>query len=233
MYVGSGQEAALIGSVRMAAAELDAALTSLLAAGDCAVDDTQFAARCRAAATHLEATVRAIDRVRTDVSADYFAQVMRPFFEDITVDGRQYFGPAAAHLPLFLVDHLLWSADRGVHEHAHFQLDAATYSPSAIRRAFHVWRGRSSLVTRVVAALAEPSPVVLASADAVCELQRILIVFRGRHLVLARAAYDAERRLYPRGSGGGTVALLEHILQLTRTCADGVKSHPKGGSARC
>lgn len=44
-------------------------------------------------------------------------------------------------------------------------------------------------------------------------------------MVIARAAYHVERRLYATGSGGETVGLLEELLKLTREYAAAVKPH--------
>ena len=52
-------------------------------------------------------------RVLLGVSPEFFARELRPYFEDVHVAGRLYMGPAAAHIPLFLVDVLLWASDRG------------------------------------------------------------------------------------------------------------------------
>jgi hypothetical protein len=90
--------------------------------------------------------------------------------------------------------------------------------------------GRKSITTLVVEAIAaaagEPSPGLCESVDALCSLYRVLITFRGRHTVLARAAYQTERRLYAAGSGGGTVHLLEQILKLTREYARALRPTP-------
>jgi hypothetical protein len=50
-----------------------------------------------------------------------------------------------------------------------------------------------------------------------------LVTFRGRHLALARQAYRAEVRLYPRGSGGGSLDLLREIVDLTRQSATSLR----------
>jgi hypothetical protein len=227
MYLGSPQEDALIRSVRLAIPEVEAAirlLTSLLAIPP---EDPLFAATLRQAAARLEAMVCAIDLVRSDVTADYFARVIRPYFEPVSVAGVSYFGPAAAHLPLCLVDTLLWGADHAHAAHRSFQDESVTYSPACWRQLFERVRGQQSITTRVVEALAstrqEPTAAVGESVAALCSLYRVLITFRGRHVVLARAAYRAERRLYARGSGGGTVQLLEEILRLTRDYACAVR----------
>ena len=64
------------------------------------------------------------------------------------------------------------------------------------------------------------SAVVLLGARALARLLRTVVVFRGRHLGLARRAYQAELRLYPVGSGGASVQLLRQVIDLTRRNAN-------------
>jgi monodechloroaminopyrrolnitrin synthase len=230
MYLGSRQEAVLIGAVRRALPAVEAATLLLVELLDRSPADPAFATACRQTAAHLEAMVCAINDVRTEITADYFARSMRPYFESVIVTGRPYFGPAAAHMPLFLVDALLWSADHPDAEHHAFQDDTALYNPLRWRRLFNDLSGRPSISTRVVegvaAAHGEPNRALRESIEALCQVYRVLLVFRGRHAVLARAAYDVERRLYSRGSGGGTVASLEHLVTLTRDYGRALKPRP-------
>jgi hypothetical protein len=234
MYLGSPQEDALIRSVRLAIPEVDSAIPLLVSLLDTAPQDPTCAVTLRQSAVHLEAMVRAIDLVRSEVTADYFARVMRPYFEPISVAGTAYWGPAAAHMPMYLIDSLLWSADHRDAAHQSFQHESIAYGPPCWRDLFAMVGGRTSITTRVVEAIStaagEPTPGLRESVDALCSLYRVLITFRGRHTVLARAAYQTERRLYVAGSGGGTVQLLEQILKLTRDYASALRPTPAAAS---
>jgi hypothetical protein len=53
----------------------------------------------------------------------------------------------------------------------------------------------------------------------VARLLRVIVVFRGRHLTVARRAYHADVRLYDHGSGGASTDLLRQISDLTREAA--------------
>jgi hypothetical protein len=223
MYTGDPAEDVLIHSVRVTAPHLASCLADLEQASDAPTDDPALAALCGQSATHLQAMVGAIDFVREALPPFFFARVLRPYFQEIVVDGQTYLGPAAAHLPLYLIDHLLWSSDHQDAEHHQFQHETARHAPPPARALFSRRDGLPSLAGRLIQALraagARAAAGLRASADAVCALLRLLITFRGRHLVLARREYAEEVRLYPAGSGGATVELLERILTLTRTCA--------------
>jgi hypothetical protein len=159
------------------------------------------------------------------VSPEFFARSLRPYFQAVLVDGQAYFGPAASHVPLFLVDLVLWAADRGTPDYAEFQREVVPYLIPAWRGLPPRWAGLPSVVSRLAAALREPapSPAVRAAAPACAEVLRALIEFRGKHVVFARKAYDPDTGLYPNGSGGGTIDLLATILELTRANRDLVR----------
>jgi hypothetical protein len=229
MYTGDPGEDVLIHAVRIAAPSLESCLSALERALDVPPDDPALADLCARSAGHLESVVDSLDFVREALPPLFFARVLRPYFQEIAVDGLFYLGPAAAHLPLYLVDHLLWSSDRADPDHYKFQHETARHAPPAARALFDRREGRPSLSGRVSEALRaseerttdeRASAALHASAEGICRLFHLLITFRGRHLVLARREYAEEVRLFPAGSGGGTVELLERILMLTRTCAE-------------
>ena len=153
-----------------------------------------------------------IDAVTAQVSPVFFAQQLRPYFEEITVDGVEYLGPAAAQVPLWLVDLCLWAS---------FLNDSLPYALPDWRDFHERHRDQKSLVTLVSELLTESagedSSALQASAVALRELLRVLKTFRGRHIGIAKKAYDEQVRLYDAGSGGAPVALLKEIIDLTRT----------------
>lgn len=191
MYTGDPEEDVLIHSVRMAAPSLATCLDRLVAASQELTDSRDLANFAGQAASHLEALVDSIDFVRAALTPLFFARTLRPNFEDIRIEGHRYLGPAAANLPLYLVDHLLWSSDRHHPEHYAFQQEAADHSPADWRELFRVQDGAPSLVTRISHALEaqreDASPEATAGAEAICRLLRILVTFRGRHRATARA----------------------------------------------
>jgi hypothetical protein len=149
------------------------------------------------------------------VTPEFFAQQLRPYFEPITVDGRTLSGPAAAFLPLYLVDELGWGESQGAH--AEMIDDAVQYGPP-------LWTG-------LVAEMRRHTPM---SAMLVADLERAghpdaleregqiashiihrLVEFRGRHAVLAERAYNAAITDFQQGSGGYSPEVLRQITQAT------------------
>lgn len=181
--------------------------------------DARFAPLVASLTSEAKSMISSIDDVVRRVSPQFFAQTLRPFFEEVTVAGNAYLGPAAAQVPLWLIDLCLWASDRNNAEYEAFLFESIKYSLPPWRAFFYRHRNTESVVTRISRILEDPEnrddPNVLRSAESVAALLRTLKVFRGRHLGIARAAYSDELRLYDKGSGGAPVALLKSILNLT------------------
>jgi hypothetical protein len=226
MYTGDVQEASLQLSVRLVLPHVRAGLELCDLLGEIAPDDPRFAQVVDELTQHLGAMVKSIDLVAKNVSPVFFARTLRAYFEGVMIDGKTYLGPAAAQVPLWLIDQAVWASDGCTPEYAEFIRDAAPYGLPRWRDLYSVWRNRPSLVTRLIRAYGKVpgeaecrSPALRASAEALAQMLRVVIVFRGRHLGIARQTYQADLQLYPKGSGGSSVGLLRQILDLTRESA--------------
>jgi monodechloroaminopyrrolnitrin synthase len=219
-YTGDRQEHELQHSVTLCLPELRAAVERCRRLKLSAATDREFGLLATELAGHVRTLVTMIDQVRATVSPEYFARGLRPYFEDITVAGEVLLGPAAAHIPLGLIDLALWASDSDGDRYASFCAESARYNPPAWRRLYRIWADGPSLVTRVLEAAAESrsaesSPIDL-GVRGLRDTLRAIVVFRGRHLSLARKAYAEDVRLYTMGSGGGSLDLLSEIVLLTR-----------------
>ncbi|MET4925829.1 DUF1864 family protein [Streptomyces sp. PSRA5] len=221
MYTGDTMEGHLQNAVRMVFPALVAALASCTELAGLEPYDPRFAAVLDRTGQHVQAMVDSIDFTVAQVTPEFFARGLRPYFEEVDVAGRGYLGPAAAQVPLWLVDLTLWQSDRSSPEYDAFLDESVLYSlPSW--RAFHAaHRGSTSAVSKLSAAISWEStprlpPVLAASAVSLARVLRILKTFRARHIGIARKAYSEELRLYDAGSGGAPIALLRSVLDLTR-----------------
>ncbi|WP_256961830.1 monodechloroaminopyrrolnitrin synthase PrnB family protein [Streptomyces sp. NRRL B-24572] len=220
-YTGHPTEARLQDAVRMVFPGLVAALEDCARLARLEPYDPGFPAALDRIAGHVRAMVESIDLTVAQVPPEYFALTLRPYFEEVEIAGRDYLGPAAAQVPLWLVDLTLWQCDRSDAAYDAFLAESLPYAlPSW--RTFHArHRGGISAVSKLSAAVswegADRLPSALtASAEALGRVLRILKTFRARHLGIARKAYSDDIRLYEEGSGGAPVALLRSILDLTR-----------------
>ncbi|WP_149184075.1 monodechloroaminopyrrolnitrin synthase PrnB family protein [Streptomyces sp. TRM49041] len=220
-YTGAEMEAHLQDAVSMVFPSLVAALDTCGELARLEPYDPGFALALDRTAQHVQSMVDSIDFTVANVTPEFFARVLRPYFEEIDVAGRDYLGPAAAQVPLWLVDLTLWQSDRSDPRYDAFLEESVQYSlPSW--RAFHAaHRGGASAVGKLSAALSwetthRLSPQLTASAVSLARVLRLLKTFRARHLGIARKAYHDDLRLYEAGSGGAPVALLRGVLDLTR-----------------
>lgn len=222
MYTGDRMEHLLMLSVRNSLPSVMVAIGLCRRLAELEPDDLRFTALANELVGSLRAMEDAIDTVLANVSPEFFALTMRPYFEEIRVAGRTYLGPAAAHVPLSLVDLKLWASDNSTDEHREFLRESVHYGVPQWRELYRDWPREPSLVTRLLGAGrrseqdGELPADLAASAEALCRALRSLVVFRGKHLSIARKAYAEDVRLYPLGSGGGSIDLLEQIVALTK-----------------
>ncbi|NED07489.1 DUF1864 family protein [Streptomyces sp. SID6648] len=223
LYTGDPMERGLIDAVRTCVPELARAIEIGRALEEA---DPHSAGQAGAWASFVEC-VTVVDTVMravlANVSHEFFARELRPYFEDVCLAGRTYMGPAAAHVPLFLIDLLLWASDGGSEEYLAFCDELVPHTLPDWRERYGEWRERPSLVTRFTAVALGEQPLspeearhVQEGTRALGEALRALTAFRGKHLVMARRAYQEELRVYALGSGGGSTELLDEIIALTR-----------------
>ncbi|SCK55154.1 protein of unknown function [Variovorax sp. HW608] len=163
--------------------------------------------------------VESIDGVVQNVSPAFFAQTLRPYFEDVKIGGRAYLGPAAAQVPLWLMDLCVWASDRSSENYRRFLDESVPYCLPPWRIYYEQFGAAQSLVSRLGQYMADPEMAqdcnLLGTASSIARLLKTLKAFRGRHLGIARKAYAPEIRRYEQGSGGAPVSLLKEIIDLT------------------
>ncbi|WP_329791590.1 monodechloroaminopyrrolnitrin synthase PrnB family protein [Lentzea sp. DG1S-22] len=221
-YTGDVMERMLVSSVRSSLPRVTSAarmcgdlLTLDPMTPDFVVAANEVVVRVRAVHDAIEATVATVTPV-------YFAGTLRQYFEPIHVAGKRYLGPAAAHMPLYLVDLALWAGDDDTLVYREFWRESAEYGLPEWRALAEQWAHGPSVTTRLVEAMGQHREDhsaldrLRASAEAVGRAQRGLVAFRGKHLTLAREAYEEGVGRFPTGSGGGTIDLLATVTNLSR-----------------
>lgn len=219
MYTDDEQEGHLQEAVRMVFDDFQVALARLEEISTLEVTDPRFGERLAEVADRLQPTVASMGLVASHVTPEFFAHGLRPYLEAARIDGTDYYGPAAAQLPMWLIDKALWANDRNEAEYEEFLANLVPYSLPRWRRLHERLAGSPSVAGRVVAAFG-PDPQnapaeVTAAATALVRALRVVVMFRGRHLGIARRVYEIDDT-YTEGSGGGSVDLLRQILDLTK-----------------
>src|SRR5690606_36101278 len=125
-YTGTDDEKHLIESVKIAMAPLVQAIKDLRDLYFLSPSSEAFPQLCEKVRENLEKMVKAIVHAKKNVSTYYFATELRLYFDPITLGGKEYLGPGAVEMPLFVFDHLLWGADVFDDEYVQFR---NTYLP--------------------------------------------------------------------------------------------------------
>ncbi|MDA1361866.1 DUF1864 family protein [Glycomyces luteolus] len=221
-FTGDPMERALIESVRLVGDDLEAAIRrcdrilaapSLEAVPPLLLDEL---------AADLQCMVDSMDMVIDEVRPEFFFTDIRPYLDPVLVEGKSYYGAAAAQMPIWLIDQALWAADDG---HAEYRDFAASMLPYALPHwvgHYRDWTAKPSISGRIRTALApygtdDPPPHLERIAKAHTGVLRTLLTFRGRHMGITKRAYAGAPNMS--GSGGGSVALLQEIIELTRAHA--------------
>jgi monodechloroaminopyrrolnitrin synthase len=224
LFIGDDRERILIEATRGGATACTAAAHALHEATLMPPSSAEFAAACEAGAEHLQGLVDALQPVRDKVEPEFFARMLRPYFEEIEINGVAYSGPAAATIPLGVVDHWLWSSDVDHDEYRAFHSHLVRHGLPMAQRAVRDTMGQPSILTRLSQAITELGEDALRPAiDAVSGVFQVLLTFRGRHKALAVAAYAPGVTDYRVGSGGYSPDMLADLIKLTLAAARGLR----------
>jgi hypothetical protein len=119
---------------RMLIASVDVTMARLAEAGEVcrrlirmAPDRIEFTVAMNELVVLLRCLEDSMDIVMANVTPEFFALTLRPYYEDISVGGRYYGGPAAAHVPLYLTDLALWASDHADEHDRRFMLEWARF----------------------------------------------------------------------------------------------------------
>jgi len=232
-YTHHDQERVLIESTRSAYIALEKASKQLILLYDVSITDPYFGELCSQINSSMGQLGKTICQVFRDVGAEFFVTEIRPFFEPIMVDGKEHRGPGAVELPLFLIDHMLWSSNSNDAEYVSFKEDYLTTVLPEARTIYKKLSGQPSMLDRIIQELARQTSTSNGAGkikmsgnnsqlinNNLNELKRLfgrLISFRTPHLKLAQQAYnltpDAQ---FDHGSGGYTPEIVGRVLMLTQ-----------------
>jgi hypothetical protein len=233
-YTDDAQEDHLQESVRIVFADIHHGIGICAELFEPAPEDPAFPVLMNAFADRLASLVDSMRYTHDNVTPRFFAEGLRPYLESVRIEGHDYLGPAAAQLPLWLIDEATWSADRPAPQYEEFWRALVPYGLPRWRDLHPRWDGRASIVTRLLAAAGrDPEQAVLREgAAATVRALRTVVTFRGRHLGIASQVYETPAREFATGSGGGSVELLRDIMDLTKLNARLVHGSPAEPAGR-
>lgn len=219
-YTGDPQERWLQDAGRVAFPKLHAAveLCDLLPHHEPV--DAKFAVLLQALHHQFQALVASMRTVER-VDPQYFQYTLLPYHDELRIAGQTYAGPSPVQLPLWLIDEILWAADRGGPQYEEFRRGTTAYTLPLWRRLRDDWSRTPSVVTRLLQVSADqPESAWLASAlrAAAGELVGLLstmMEYRGRQLPLIDRSERPDAQRFPIDSDADEV-LLHRIVALTR-----------------
>lgn len=178
-----------------------------------------FLQACTELTKQFQAMVSAIIKVRNEVSPEIFTAELRPYFDPITIGGREYFAPGGAQMPVLIVDQLLWANDCATPSYARYCEENLRYMPPVLRELSAYYGSRRSIVAMVCERHAEKQPFLTEperkGIQALSNLLARVMSFRAPHQRLAEANF-ALRSRFALGSGGYTPALLTELIEKTQ-----------------
>ena len=213
-------ELCLLESVRRAMRPLESAIHCLQAAYEIPPNTPEFVSLCDVATKGLSHLVKNTLFARSNVSLSIFARELRPYFDSIVVADREYLGPGAVEMPVFLVDHILWSANTELPWLVDFKRRYLPYILPSLRAVYRHFESRPSLIERVLRVAHQTHAESSRWRAGLAALRRVfsvLIQFRAPHTQLAGQAYAVESGgSRDVGSGGYSPDVLREVLECTR-----------------
>lgn len=216
-YTGLTDEKFLIESVKMAMPDLFSAILEIEKLHSVDISDPAFAILCQNVQEKISAMVKGIVHAKRNVSPAVFANELRFYYDPIKVDyGKDYIGPGAVEMPMFVFDHLLWSCDCSDEHYSKFKEGYLLYNLDFISDIYWKFKNRPSLLSLAIEKLkANPDANTLRAVHQINQLGTILKSFRMPHKKLAENAYaHGEDHHKTKGSGGYSTSILEQILTL-------------------
>jgi monodechloroaminopyrrolnitrin synthase len=217
-YTGTQDEHHLIRSVQIAMPALELCLYYLWQLMERPLCDGSFLPLCQGIHQRLEGLVEGVVHARRQVSTTYFAQELRLYFDPIVLRGRTYLGPGAVEMPVFVFDHLLWSADCTDQEYNDFKRTYLPYVRPVWRLVYDSYEGQRSLVSRIRNILGKTTPHYEEGYQAASEVMAIgnrLKSFRMPHRKMAEEAYVSQSEGHrSQGSGGYETSILSRVIML-------------------
>lgn len=213
------EEKLFIESFRNAMDQLVPCISALGDARDLSLDDPTYSELVAQAATEFGGMVNSIVAVRRHITPETFTFGLRPYFDPITIGGKEYMAPGGAQMPVLIVDLLLHASDSKLFEQYRPYLeDNLQYLPTEYRTLAQELIGRESLVTSAVNEVKGSHVHTDAQAQSLSALEGFVLTmnkFRVPHLKVAQANM-AIRTETAKGSGGYRPDVLELLVEMTQ-----------------
>lgn len=219
-YTCSEVERLFLEGVKVAVKPCEKAVWSLMQLHKCSVTSEEFTLLATESLNLISKLVEIIINTRKIVSPETFIKVIRPYYQSIIIEGKEYKGSGAVELPLFLFDHILWNSQTKEPQIVSFK---ECYVPTLLpylRQYYKECDGQTSILDNIeleVARYDARHPLIEKNLKLLNEIFKALIGFREPHFGVAHKVYLKSDNSYSHGSGGYQPSMLRMILDETRT----------------
>lgn len=177
------------------------------------IGTSEFKDNITKAANSFSSMVDAMIAVRKEVTPQIFTFELRPYFEPITLNGKKYFAPGGAQMPVILIDMLLWGKSSSNHYYQDYFSENISYSPIYYRELPKRIASLPCMQEKIeIFKQYAPNTAEKESLEILTGLLTNIVRFRHVHLAVARSNF-ALRESSDVGSGGYAVSILEHLLE--------------------
>lgn len=217
-YTGTSDEFHLIKSVKVSMHPLLRCINQLSQLQDMDPATAAFAEKAEEVSSWFKGMIAGVVLARREVDPKVFATELRFYFDPIKLFNREYLGPGAVEMPMFLYDQMLWVGETASPFYREFQETYVPYILPQLRTMYKQVRDRESLVEKVRKQMEEPgifNPHLMRSAKALQRLLKQLMTFRMPHKKMAEESYKHEEAKRDKGSGGYSTDILREIIALS------------------
>ncbi|GEM_PF-1692065 len=169
-------------------------------------NSAEYVSLCEKIVTGLGGMVEGMREAR-NIPPDVFMNSIRPYSDPIKFEGKEYFGPGGAQVPIYLVDLLLWSSDSNQEWYNSHITHSAANGPRVYREFAAQLLGKPSALSKL---LQHGHGGENASAQSLRKCLLFLRKFRLTHFKVAKSTF-AIRGEDAIGSSGSAVTILEQI----------------------
>jgi hypothetical protein len=219
-YTREPSEVHLIESVRMSLPGIETSIERLGKLYDIVITSPDFIPLARQIAQDLEKLADAIIYAHKGVSHIIFAQILRPYYDPIKVGGKEYLGPGAVEMPLFIFDHVFWGSKTESPTYNKYKESLIPYVLPSLRPYYYEFKGKNSLTDKVIedtTYVDTTEELIINGSQAMHDIFNVLIRFRAPHLKVAARSYSSDAgNQKTKGSGGYASDMLAELINLTR-----------------
>ena len=188
MYTSLKEERQLIDCVRVYGESVYPTAELLMDLLKTPEDSGEFLELCKQSLLRLEPMVATSFQIRRIVSSSQFEAKILPYFDPILVDGVEYRGPAIFDIPLFVLEHIIWSSQCQDKSLAVLKESRLSYQAPYLINYYRVATEQECLLSRIEKKMNDPtekSPRFYRSLELIKEIFDVLIEVRSLHVLFS------------------------------------------------